>query len=39
MVLLLADHVGDMAVIAEAVAAARDGIPPDEARPDLSVTA
>lgn len=39
LILLLANHVGDIAVIAEAVAAARDGIAPGETRPDLVATA
>lgn len=39
LVLLLANHVGDMAVIAEAVAAAREGISPGQVEPDLALTA
>ena len=39
LILLLANHVGDIAVIAEAVAAARDGMSPGKARPDLAATA
>ena len=39
LVLLLANHVGNMSVIAEAIDAARDGIIPTHAQNDLALTA
>lgn len=39
LVLLFANHIGDMAIIAEAIGAAREGVAPGHIQPDLALTA
>jgi Protein of unknown function (DUF2783) len=39
LVLLFANHIGDLAVISEAIGAAREGVTPNHVQPDLAVTA
>jgi hypothetical protein len=39
LVLLLANHIGDMTVIAEAISAAREGVTPNHVQNDLALTA